>query len=196
MISASNVRCDGSQCCRGCGPQEQFYGCADVAILAGNQAQLNNRFTLPPYIGNAITTRRTIGANIGAQVEPKPSSPVNGAPNSFIPVSGGSMNGVGAGNNLPSGIVGVPTLSPSCTATKDYSSPAWDEWCVKTCNSGDDCPRDICSDNCRVASACRAKPFFRGKQTDPLAADKWCMERCTSELCPFEYCEESCWSST
>jgi len=29
------MRCEGGQCCRGCGPQEQFYGCADIAIVPG-----------------------------------------------------------------------------------------------------------------------------------------------------------------
>ncbi|WAR03973.1 hypothetical protein MAR_010534, partial [Mya arenaria] len=33
--TASNVACNGSRCCHGCGPQEQFYGCADVSILPG-----------------------------------------------------------------------------------------------------------------------------------------------------------------
>ena len=30
--TTSNWGCDGSTCCKGCGSQEQFYGCSDVEI--------------------------------------------------------------------------------------------------------------------------------------------------------------------
>lgn len=172
------MRCDGSKCCRGCGPQEQFYGCADVAISAGSGVNAQPpKFTLPPYIGNFLTTKRWSGSGAGIV-----------APNSFVPL---------VNNNLPSGPVALPQAEPKCRATKEFSNPVWDEWCMNTCHSGDDCPKNICTDDCREDKpVCRAKEFYRAKQANPVVADQWCAERCSTGLCPFEYCEESCWSST
>jgi hypothetical protein len=34
-ISGNSYNCDNNHnCCVGCGPQEQFYGCADIAITS------------------------------------------------------------------------------------------------------------------------------------------------------------------
>lgn len=187
-FTASNVRCDGSECCRGCGDQEQFYGCADVAIGAGYNTQ-QQEYTIPPYLGNLLTTRRVSGNNAAI-------------PDSFVPVASGSGASSGSqgtqvsqGSQLPSGPVGVPVEELKCRANEEYSSPGWDEWCYNTCRSGDDCPATLCTEECQMLT-CRAKEFFREAEGDPVAADEWCQDTCAGGFCPLEYCEKSCWVST
>lgn len=176
LFSASNVRCDGSKCCRGCGPQEQFYGCADVSVGTGIKPQV---FTRPVYFGNELTTRRS-------------NNVVNKAPDSFVPLPLVTEKP----NQAPDVFgIGAPEPEVKCMATKEYNTPAWNDWCLNTCAKVGVCPKEICTDACRMTE-CKAKAFFRELLSNPSMADNWCTEKCKSGLCPFEYCEKSCWSFT
>ena len=187
LISASNVRCNGSKCCRGCGPQEQFYGCSDIAIKG------NNSPYKPPVIVQPVPTQKL------------PLPPViNNGGNGLVP---GSFRPIGTGSNsLPSGHVPVPDVNKDCKATALFRSniPTADDWCRTNCENGY-CPKQYCDDTCRgkvtlvpvnnaANNACKARQFWREKYSVPEAADKWCINRCGSGHCPLEYCEDSCWA--
>lgn len=175
-FTASNVRCDGSNCCRGCGPQEQFYGCSDITIKA------NGSPNKPPVYIQPVPTQQPLpgNANNGG----------NGAiPASFQPI-------------LPE-YIGVPMQPVSeCKGTAEFraGNAAADDWCIRHCANGY-CPKEYCSDQCRgkspllpVTNVCKAKQFWREKYDVPAAADKWCKDTCSRGHCPFEYCESDCWS--
>ncbi|KAL4224009.1 hypothetical protein ACF0H5_017466 [Mactra antiquata] len=157
--TASNVACDGSNCCRGCGPQEQFYGCADITITGdknNNSPYVHQAVVLPT---NKPTFRPTFRATFRptnrptykptarptyrpAPVNPNPVLPVNsGFPDSFIPVGQILQN--------PNPVV---PQAPACTAKPFWrvmfplSSQA-DKWCKDTCLNGL-CPLDRCSQSC------------------------------------------------
>ncbi|XP_045173145.2 uncharacterized protein LOC123534789 [Mercenaria mercenaria] len=179
--TASNVRCDGSKCCRGCGPQEQFYGCSDVTIT-GSSSQYK-----PPVYVQPVPTQQPLptGGNVGI-------------PGSFQPISSGFIGG----SVLPSGHIPVPDVVSACRATPAFrlNNAAADDWCRRNCKNGY-CPKQYCDDTCRgqaalvpVTNTCTAKQFWREKYTVPDAADKWCVETCTKGHCPLEYCENTCWA--
>lgn len=177
--TASNVRCDGSNCCRGCGPQEQFYGCSDISIAASSSPNKPPGYikpvpTYPPY----PATVNHIGS--GA------------IPASFQPI-------------LPEFIgepVTVSTVDKDCKGTREFrfSNAMADAWCQRNCANGF-CPKEYCDDGCRetvpilpIINDCRAKQFWRDTYSVPDAADKWCAETCAKGHCPLEYCEGSCWA--
>ncbi|KAH3894119.1 uncharacterized protein LOC127862143 isoform X2 [Dreissena polymorpha] len=172
--TASNTRCDGSQCCRGCGPQEQFYGCSDVTILAGNGGSVPQA---PP------------SQNQGAKPQPLPSSQGSVFPDSFIPSYSGS------GQVAPPETLGVGSTAGKCAATKEYRlvNNGADAWCVTNCRLFNNCPKERCTDECRQSlSECKAKPFYVSRFGAPELANVWCRQQCTQSICPLEFCEKSC----
>ncbi|XP_060569491.1 uncharacterized protein LOC132727913 [Ruditapes philippinarum] len=66
--AASNFNCDPitHKCCKGCGLQEQFYGCADISIIKPYRPP-----TIKPYNGqwafNHITTVKSDSAKIASK---------------------------------------------------------------------------------------------------------------------------------
>ncbi|XP_063399680.1 uncharacterized protein LOC134684322 [Mytilus trossulus] len=64
--TGNSYNCDNNhKCCIGCGPQEQFYGCADIAIASsgtsqssgtGTGVQQGRPFSFLPILGHAIGT--------------------------------------------------------------------------------------------------------------------------------------------
>ena len=43
LLAGNSYNCDNNhKCCIGCGPQEQFYGCADIAISSSGTSQISN----------------------------------------------------------------------------------------------------------------------------------------------------------
>ncbi|KAH3884486.1 uncharacterized protein LOC127832630 [Dreissena polymorpha] len=81
--TASNWDCDvNNNCCKGCGPQEQFLGCADVAIGSNNDIQTQV---------NAISAQRLPLGSIQPDVKPSNNVLSNTGPNGFIPVNAASL---------------------------------------------------------------------------------------------------------
>lgn len=186
--TASNVRCNGSNCCRGCGPQEQFYGCSDITIKG------NNSPYKPPVIVQPVPTQKPLPPNFN-------NGGSGGVPGSFQPIAPGS-----GGNNLPTGHVPLPDIVKDCKGTALFRSnnAIADDWCRRNCMNGY-CPKVYCDDTCRGGATlvpinnsmnndCKAKQFWREKNPVPEAADKWCLNRCRNGHCPLDYCEDSCWA--
>ncbi|KAL4218359.1 hypothetical protein ACF0H5_023096 [Mactra antiquata] len=124
----SNNNCHGNvDCCNGCGAQEQFYGCADVAITSSSGSIVTSSPTKP------ITTPH----QIYVQTTPKPSTsiPIGG----FIPID-----------------VGGSTYRPSiCTATSMgryvFGPDHADSECKQLCALHSTCPSpQLCDSSCML----------------------------------------------
>ena len=124
--TASNVHCEGSTCCRGCGPQEQFYGCADVAIKAGTPDKTDQH---PATHVSSLST-----------------------PQAPVPAPGWIFGGGNQGNTLPAGLLQIPVdakINEDCKA-RDFWKKVnvnADTWCRERCSSGP-CPLDYCEKAC------------------------------------------------
>ncbi|XP_060576961.1 uncharacterized protein LOC132734272 [Ruditapes philippinarum] len=125
--TASNWGCDNNNnnCCKGCGPQEQFLGCADVSIASsGNSFGSNNNNNVQSGFG---------GIQIGAVQIGVKTPEVTG--DGFIPIgtNGASLSG-----------------SKICEATATWKARYIfaDQWCRSQCAAGN-CPVQYCKNTCR-----------------------------------------------
>ena len=144
--TASNWGCDGSTCCKGCGSQEQFYGCSDVAISGSGSpysASSGSRF---PIVSSGASSESASIVGIGA-----PQS-------SFNQIQYGSVAGQSAISSSVQGIgapqvgsynVGTPGVGTQCQATQfGRSTYAYaDQWCRTQCRLGN-CPQNYCEASC------------------------------------------------
>ncbi|KAL4232934.1 hypothetical protein ACF0H5_007622 [Mactra antiquata] len=150
--TASNWDCDvNNRCCKGCGPQEQFYGCADVSISSANtNTDINNMFAQ----SNTFSSTNNV---------------INGFPlsNTYSNTNSGNtglgqfnigINSIGSQSghlpiDSPTGVntqIGASTGSTTCGATAVWKAKfAYaDDWCVTQCAAGN-CPVQYCVDACR-----------------------------------------------
>ena len=143
--TASNWGCDGSTCCKGCGSQEQFYGCSDVAISGSGSpysASSGSRF---PIVSSSASGESASIVGIGA-----PQS-------SFNQIQYGSVAGQSAISSSVQGIgapqVGSNNVGTQCQATQfGRSTYAYaDQWCQTQCRLGN-CPQNYCEASCRSLS--------------------------------------------
>ena len=150
--TASNWGCDGSTCCKGCGSQEQFYGCSDVGISGSGSsysAVSGSRF---PIDSAGISGESSSIFGIGA---PQSSSNQIGAFSGQSGISS-SVQGIGA-PQVGSNQIGVDlNHQPSnikCQATQfGRSSYAYaDQWCQTQCRLGN-CPQNYCEASCQASS--------------------------------------------
>ena len=98
-FSASNVHCQGSTCCRGCGQQEWFYGCADISIKPSAGASNQNYF----HFGNQNMQGPLTTLFKRQPTERTPIYP-NNFPDSFVPINVGGPYDSGKGS-LPQNII-------------------------------------------------------------------------------------------
>ncbi|GFS09714.1 cell wall integrity and stress response component 4-like [Elysia marginata] len=104
--------------CLGCGPQEQFYGCADVTIRPRNPS-----------------------ASKPEVVEPGPQQPPTAGPstdNGKVETNAGASNSNSNNNNNDnnnSGRTGQAFLTRKCLAVNNWEGdPELDNWCAVNCN--------------------------------------------------------------
>lgn len=97
--TASNVHCQGSTCCRGCGQQEWFYGCADISIKPSAGASNQNYF----HFGNQNMQGPLTTLFKRQPTERTPIYP-NNFPDSFVPINVGGPYNSGKGS-LPQNII-------------------------------------------------------------------------------------------
>ncbi|KAL8583260.1 hypothetical protein ACOMHN_043095 [Nucella lapillus] len=132
-VAANSYGCfpDGSQCCVGCGPQENFVNCADVAIISANGATTT---TPPPQ-----TATTTIPPpQTASTTTPPPQTATTTTPPpqtaSTTPTTTTTTTTTGDQSN-----------SGSCHAVAPYDHvPGMDQWCVTNCAAGF-CPPFHCS---------------------------------------------------
>merc|ERR1719272_32607 len=71
-------------------------------------------------------------------------------------------------------VAAAPALG-DYSACKSLVTGATDQWCVRTCSTGN-CPESMCQCGQRASFACTAKKAG--------ATDLWCAETCKSGSCP------------
>lgn len=127
FIADSNNNCNyitHENCCNGCGPQEQFYGCADVSIERATVVGLPD-FTVQPTKPVTYTP-----------------PPNHNLANGFIPIGVDGMSFVPPQSTLS-----------TCRATdlgrNIYGINEADQMCQKLCVPSSHCPVIWCESSCR-----------------------------------------------
>ena len=125
------------QACLGCGPQEQYFNCADIRITATTNATTT---TAPTTLGPSPTTTSSSPPVVNTTATAATSSP------------GGGGGGGGGGSNT----TGSPPLQ-ACTPLSKLVAceakgihrlvPGMGQWCLKNCLSGK-CRDQFCSCFC------------------------------------------------
>lgn len=133
-FAASNNNCNyvtHEYCCDGCGPQEQFYGCADVSIDRGTHGVFPG-LTTQPLKPVTHTTQPTT-------YTPPPNQNLW---DGFHPIDVDGLNVIHS----------MTTVSP-CRATdmarNIYGTNAADNMCQKLCVPSSTCPEIWCEVSCR-----------------------------------------------
>lgn len=90
------------------------------------------------------------------------------------PAAPGSVEPETAAAPAAAAAAAVPALG-DYSACKSVSAGATDQWCVRTCSTGN-CPESMCQCGQRAAFACTAKKAG--------ATDLWCAATCKSGSCP------------
>lgn len=143
--TASNWGCDGSNCGKGCGPQEQFYGCSDVSI-SSDSSYLSSSVSGFPLVHSGSSGISASVSGIGAPLSGSnhiglfPSVMKNSVSSALSAISS-SAHGIGAPK---------PPNSPHCQATQ-FARSAYayaDQWCQTQCKLGN-CPQSYCEAGCR-----------------------------------------------
>lgn len=182
--TASNWGCEGGQCGRGFGHQEQFRGCADVSIAPRGSTLPN--LLIPNNNNNNNTNNHlgTFGANHqdGQNVQPGNINQNNLSQTVSNPVSGN----------------GNPVVQ-TCRATDQYRAqfPFADQFCISQCKAGRCLSDFFCSSGCKLLehvttnqnTLCDATPEFKARYAD---ATRYCNTVCKINQCPTQYCTASC----
>ncbi|XP_046551505.1 mucin-5AC-like [Haliotis rubra] len=145
--------CEGPTCCVGCGPQEQFYGCADVAISADDKDQT----TSPPSTSKTSPCQETTKPVVEQTTSEsrnitKPSTDTTTTSTSATTVT--SSPSSAATSDTTTSITDSTTdksdeNSDDCKATGVWEgNPKITVWCLGNCARGY-CPEDYCSEACR-----------------------------------------------
>ena len=141
LFSASNVHCQGSRCCRGCGPQEWFYGCADIAIEPSSTGNSPDSYNF----GHQNTPSGQINNLFISKTTKQTPVHIDNIPDSFLPLNVGLQNG---DHNLPQNIVTVPVGSKTSECRAKPGLRYYDDMCRKMCAVGN-CPVNWCIDACQ-----------------------------------------------
>jgi len=160
----------GQYCCIGCGRQEIFVNCADVAIVSSTKPAVP--FTFPPQTHAPPPTRPPTPFPIFVPrttqtpraVPPTTPARNHNLPDRFVPIN--TENNLSAGTSagtkpavqhpgitIASGFLPIDSGSPICvgsiSARRLYGWNVIDRWCQSQCRLGI-CPAVLCSDTCRV----------------------------------------------
>ena len=149
---------DGTSCL-GCGDQEQFYGCSDVAI---SKDGASGEGTAPPPTSGTTTTTKP------------PTQTTTKSPTQTTTTPSDDDSGGSQGN---------------CVATGNYSGDeSMDEWCHNNCAMGY-CPATHCTcggtdKDGQPRMDCMAVGSWIGQ----ASMDKWCKVNCPAGNCPKSHC--------
>lgn len=150
FFTASSWGCDGTNCCKGCGSQEQFYGCSDVAIFtSGSQYSISRPIASSGISGTSLSVFG-IGAPQSGSVQVDQLSAIQNIAHSGQPVVSSSVIGIGAPQGGPSQLGAFPGQQLKCQATQFARSKYTyaDQWCQTQCKIGN-CPGTYCEAACR-----------------------------------------------
>ncbi|XP_060075035.1 uncharacterized protein LOC132554743 [Ylistrum balloti] len=125
--------------CIGCGLQEMFLGCSDIAISAGSNGQVQPQVTSRPVTSAPVQTQRPMIIT---------AKPVSNTPNPAQPIQTVRPNsGIFFGQtNIQIGQTGGQTIT-GCRAINLWAGVAQlDQWCLDNCQKGN-CPPEACKCN-------------------------------------------------
>lgn len=126
LVTGNSYGCEGSHCCVGCGPQEQFYGCADVSVGSIDSQPHSSSGQLPAAQNqiNVVSNQQSVG------YIPQ---------NTYHVISGQAL------------FTGSGSRPDPCTATPQYRANFQyaDKFCLVQCGRGN-CPsQEYCTPACR-----------------------------------------------
>ena len=177
----------------GLGPQEEFYGCSDVAITTSGAYQPTAKTTTirPP---TTTTRRRTTTTT-------SPTKPTLSKPSTHSPIPSTSRPRTTSQPKSTTTTAPKYTSRPDmkCTAIGAWEgSPSQDRWCDINCRI-DNCPPNLC--HCDVTMTTKARSASTvapgGKKTcrskgdwpNKDSMDRWCARNCPLGNCSDDVCE-------
>jgi len=173
---------DTGESCVGCGPQEQFYGCSDIAItpLNGNSQPPVNDVPITIHLPRETTI--PAGAPTITTITPTTTDPhtTTLAPTTTDPHTTTTVSPPGDSAEEDTGVL-------DCASVGAWAGDeAVRVWCNINCNAGF-CPTTHCHcqrQNGIPATGCRPTLLY-SKQ--PGITD-WCITNCRSGYCPSTHC--------
>jgi len=146
---------DTGKGCVGCGPQEEFYGCADVAIVSDVPGPLPAVTNPPPVTSAPVTNPPQTFAPITNP--PITNAPVTNPPITNQPVTNAPK--VNGGNP----VIGHAGTHVQCHGINQWAGdPTLDAWCTTQCNAGN-CPLLAC--DCGTQAPVTQPPVTQAPKT-------------------------------
>ncbi|KAL5010516.1 hypothetical protein ScPMuIL_012821 [Solemya velum] len=203
--AANSWGCVGGDCCKGCGPQEEFYGCADIAILP-DCGQIPLGIVATDSGTGQDTSNPAVPGGDKGENEPdvgyvEPAKPQETWPNEpetpqdrpkVEPETPQDTQKVG-----PEEPPHVDQEAVSCRPIGVFATiGGMQKWCTRNCGSGQpSCPASICT--CEPIrpttlppwvpiTVCRSAGAWKGQ----AGIDNWCKTVCNHNppYCPKSHC--------
>ncbi|XP_050410035.1 uncharacterized protein LOC126824727 [Patella vulgata] len=158
---------DGKSCV-GCGPQEEFYACSDIAIASDSMV------TKSPVASVTVPTKSRVAIGMVPIEMLTTRLPKARKTSSFAPIQASQS----------------PSLNKNCHAIGTFANhQAYNNWCVANCALGI-CPGYLCScddgsddDDVPYVLECNSYGIFKSK-----CMDQWCKTNCQLGFCPNTHC--------
>jgi hypothetical protein len=157
------------ECCKGCGPQETFVNCADIAIDDD---------------GSVVSTPKPTTKTTPQQTTPKwttPSPPTTSIqPETTTKDLGPHVTSCANDELL------------DCIGVGVYESLNYESWCNTYCSAGRPvCTPELCRCNCKKKVTC----FAIGDYEDIPGLDDWCTDTCQYGCASFSHICSCNWVS-
>ncbi|GFR79420.1 cell wall integrity and stress response component 4-like [Elysia marginata] len=206
---------DDGVSCVGCGPQEEFYGCADIQIVppgepvpttildgpneSGSQGtsatsqqswQSQSGNNAAAETGNSGNTAGASGNGVSSVAVSRTTGQLavgSGSGGSPVTVSGGGNSGTVSSGGNTSGPTSVNGDNMVCQGVRN----SLDTWCQLNCQRGY-CPASHCS--CTPGQYTHANPQpttgcrGAGIYADLPGYNAWCRSNCAQHYCPSSLC--------
>ncbi|XP_071110324.1 uncharacterized protein [Haliotis cracherodii] len=148
--------CDGPTCCVGCGPQEQFYGCADVAISADSEDQTKSpTSTFNVHSATSLCHVATKPVEQTTSEARNITTAANTTTTSTATTTVTASPTSATTSETTTSVADSPTADDSDENSGDCKATGvWEGnsritvWCIANCRRGY-CPEYYCSDACR-----------------------------------------------
>ncbi|KAK6962183.1 cell wall integrity and stress response component 4, partial [Biomphalaria glabrata] len=173
--------------CVGCGPQEEFYGCADVRIIArdsqsnGQPASSLSYFVPAQAATQTFTKERLQGLSQAPNETPTQNS-LTQSPTSSPTQARGSIK-MGSTKYFTQASNSVNYFENAYGCRSLSRQPELDFWCKVNCWAGN-CPASHCWCSIGLVNVCSSNEAFSGNSD----IDQWCATNCAMGYCPAMFC--------
>lgn len=183
---------DDGRSCVGCGPQEEFYGCADVAIFplpatSNTQAAGPTRRTPPPA---GKTTQAPSDQPTTSSPPPNEERSTTQPPRRVPEVVTAAPTEPRVPENVTASTTEPRVTTPNaegCVAADGYEdNKNMERWCQVNCPLGN-CPPFLCrcGPHAPTRKVCKTTTVGPWKNAN---LDKWCARNCAAGFCPATHC--------